>query len=190
MPTPTTAVTISPIKYSEAIDEIDRWKKKYNSLQTVGEEKAGLVSAGVTIVGVEAGLGYLRGRYGKKEIAGFAVELLAGGAGELVALSGVLGKHSEAAANLSHATLAFAAAFELYEVGVEARQKADAAPATKPANGAATERKETITTSGETVGDNRRAAPEELPSGQRRTEVVPRPMADDITRAGARKTGT
>jgi hypothetical protein len=182
------ALTISPKKFNELLEANERLEGKLKKAKEAGEEKAGLIVTGATIVTVEGLLGYMRGRYGEQRFADVPAEVWAGGALELGALSGLVGKHSEIVANAGHATLAFAVAFEMYKVGQEAATK-------DKSNGAKSEaKKEVVETRGETV--------EETPQ-QKRTEALPdartkevvtsigRTMADDVPDpVTGRKTGT
>lgn len=179
-----TALTISPTKFNEALEEVERWKRKYNGMQQAGEAKAGLVVAGVTIVATEATLGYARGRWGEQQLGGIAAEVWGGAAAEAIALSGFFGRHSEMLANMGHGTLGFAVAMEALKMGEAAREK-DAGHG-----------KETIETRGEPVREAPKPEPaarttEALPSGEGRRTVVAT-MGDDVpaVQPARRKTGT
>lgn len=187
------ALTISPTKFNDALEEVERWKRKYSNTQQAAEAKAGLVVTGLTIIAVEAGLGYARGRYGKKEIGGLPAEFWGGATAELAALSGFFGKHSEIVANSGHAALAFTAATEMMEFGAEARAKAEGPKTAVPAN----DGRQVVQTRGEAVAvEGVAKGPAELPTGQRRAVVegAPRALADDIgvvaNKSVTRRTGT
>lgn len=188
------SLTISPKAFNEAIETTERLKNKLTKIQSAGEAKAGLVVGGATVVAVEGLAGYMRGRYGEKQIGPVNAEVTAGVACEVLALMGIFGKWSESIAMVGHATIGFAIGMEAMKIGERhAREAERGAPAR--------ERRAAIDTAGEEIEDTRREAPiqkrsaEKLPPRQRRVDLR-RPastMADDVAveeTEPAVKTGT
>jgi hypothetical protein len=173
-----TALTISPSKFNDALEEVEKWKKKYNGMQQAGEAKAGLVVAGVSIVVTEGALGYARGRYGEKQFGGLPAEFWGGAVAELAALSGFFGKHSEVVAGVGHGALGFCAAIEMMKAGEAARAKAES-PKAQP-------QPQVVQTQGQVVDESTQPVQAARRSGgslpqKRVVATVPnRTMADDV----------
>lgn len=184
------AISLTHANFNELLEKNEKLSGQIKRAKEAGEEKAGLLVTGATIVTTEGLLGYLRGRYGEKRMLDVPAEVWAGGACELGALFGLVGKHSEIVAATGHATLAFAAAFEMYKVGLKEAEKDKSKPA---------QRRQVVDTQGETVPNESRAEnrTEELPPGMPKGVVASmgRTMADDVPAEPAvarreRKTGT
>lgn len=170
-------LTVSPKAHAEALEAVDRWKRKYAGMQEAGEQKAGLVVGGATVIGVEALVGYMRGRYGEKKLGPVNAEIIAGTACEVLALSGIFGKWSESIALTGHATIGFALGVEAMKVG-EAHAVRDRQPP----------RRETIETAGEELPEQEETRQpiqrrrEALPQKRQRVDIHARQnrMADDV----------
>jgi hypothetical protein len=175
-------------RLQEQLEANEKLSTKLKRVQETGEAKAGLIVTGATIVVTEGALGYARGRYGEKKVLDIPAEVWAGGALELAAMSGLVGKHSEMVAAMGHATLAFVTAVECMKLGEKARAEDEAKTAPQRQAPPAATRREIIETQGHEVTHQTNELPE-----QRHTVAMPsRTMADDIPAPAvrsARKTG-
>lgn len=171
------SITISAAKHNEAIEAVERWKRKYQGMQEAGEARAGLVIGGATVLGTEALVGYMRGRYGEKKMGPINAEIAGGLACELLALSGLAGKWSESVALVGHATIGFALGLEAMRIGEQHKIQ-----------GGNAKSKETVDAVGEEVqGKTTSPRPiqrrrEVLPEKRQRVDIASRQsrMADDV----------
>ncbi len=109
-------------------EDLARTKKRISSMKEKATEMVGTTIGIAETSGAGFGVAYFRGRFEAKkekfEIGGLPIDLVIAGAGHLLAFSGLFGKYGEHVHNVATGALTTYAAFEGYNLGIEAGRSA------------------------------------------------------------------